>query len=94
MGSGRAGDMGKEPVWAGSGRAGEMEPYKQRIEDAMVRAEWAALIEPAEAWIHSLGGEHDPRPHFALNTVQLVRGEFGAAWETHAHCLQIGRAHV
>src|SRR5689334_19900766 len=65
-----------------------MEPYKERIEDAMVRAEWEAIIEPAEAWIHSLGGERDPRPHFALNTVQLVRGEFGAAWKTHAHCLQ------
>jgi hypothetical protein len=65
-----------------------MEPFKERIEAAIVRAEWGALTEPAKAWIQSLGGTHDPRPYFALNTVQLVGGEFAAAWKTHALCLQ------
>ena len=30
----------------------------------------------------------DPRPHFALNVIYLLRGEFAEAWNTHSKCLQ------
>ncbi len=62
--------------------------YAKKIEGALVRGEWTAVAVTAEAWICAVGVNHDPRPYFALNVVQLIKGEFGAAWQTHARALQ------
>lgn len=65
-----------------------MSDYAKKIEDALVRGEWATVAATAEAWVCAAGLNRDPRPYFALNVVQLTRGEFGAAWQTHARALQ------
>src|SRR5688500_11726619 len=62
--------------------------YAKKIEEALVRVEWTSVAATAEAWVCAVGFNRDPRPYFALNVVQLIRGEFGAAWQTHARALQ------
>src|SRR3712207_9530969 len=65
-----------------------MVDYAKTIEEAVVRGEWSTVASTAEAWVCAVGFKQDPRPYFALNVVQLIRGEFGAAWQTHARSLQ------
>ena len=62
--------------------------YAKKIEEALVRGEWTTVSATAEAWACAVGLNRDPRPYFALNVVQLIRGEYGAAWQTHARALQ------
>jgi hypothetical protein len=62
--------------------------YAKKIEEALIRGEWTIVSATAEAWACAVGLNRDPRPYFALNVVQLIRGEYGAAWQTHARALQ------
>ncbi|HET7059039.1 MAG TPA: hypothetical protein VFI05_09915, partial [Nitrospiraceae bacterium] len=62
--------------------------YAKKIEDALVRGEWTTVAATAEAWACAVGLTRDPRPYFALNVVQLISGEYGAAWQTAARALQ------
>ncbi len=62
--------------------------YVDLIQDAIVRGDWSAVFDRAMAWARALGPVRDPRPYFALNVVHLIRGEFAAAWKTHARSLQ------
>ena len=67
--------------------------YAKKIEEAIIQGEWTTVSDTAEAWVCAAGLKHDPRPYFALNVVQLLRGEFGAAWHTHERSLQ-DAAHI
>ena len=39
------------------------------------------------------GTDRDPRPHFALNVIHLLRGEFAEAWNTHPEVSTRTRRH-
>src|SRR5947208_10881145 len=60
------------------------------IQDAIVRGDWPAVFREASAWVEDLArtSRKDPRPHFAMNVVHLIRGEAREAWKTHASSLQ------
>jgi hypothetical protein len=59
--------------------------FVQRIEHALVHAEWSTVFAEAAAWVEAAGPDGDPRAYFALNVVHLIRGEFASAWKTHAY---------
>ena len=67
-----------------------MPDYQARCESALLEGRWDAAEQEALTWASHLpaGMTKDPRPHFARNVVQLIRGQFAEAWKTHAHCLQ------
>ncbi|MEK6619006.1 MAG: hypothetical protein AABY90_09955, partial [Nitrospirota bacterium] len=64
--------------------------YAKLIQDAIVRGDWSSVFKEATAWAEDLmrTSHKDPRPHFALNVVHLIRGEVREAWKTHASSLQ------
>ena len=67
-----------------------MPDYQAQCESALLEGQWDAAEKDALAWARHLppGMTKDPRPHFARNVVQLIRGQFAEAWQTHACCLQ------
>ena len=67
-----------------------MPDYHAQCETAMLDGRWDAVEPEARAWARNLpdGVEKDPRPHFALNVVHLIRGQFADAWQTHKRCLE------
>ena len=67
--------------------------YAKKIEEAIIQGEWTTVSDTAEAWVCAAGLKHDPRPYFALNVVQLLGVNIGAAWQTHERSLQ-DAAHI
>ncbi|MEO5863846.1 MAG: tetratricopeptide repeat protein, partial [Nitrospiraceae bacterium] len=67
-----------------------MADYQALCEATLLEGQWDQAQQAALAWArHPLTGtDRDPRPHFALNVIHLLRGEFAEAWNTHPKCLQ------
>ena len=59
-------------------------------ESALLNGSWERAADEALAWARhpETSGRRDPRPHFVLNVVQLIRGQFAEAWTSHALSLQ------
>src|SRR5215216_2861187 len=62
--------------------------HLEPIVAAVLRGDWDAVHAAASDWIATLGAQHDPLPHFAVNAVSLIRGDFKSAWAAHAKSLQ------
>ena len=67
-----------------------MTDYQAQCEARLLEGQWDQAQQAALAWVRHLvtGADQDPRPHFALNVIHLLRGEFAEAWKTHSECLQ------
>ena len=67
-----------------------MSDHQAECEAALLDGQWDLAESEARAWARHLpaGVEKDPRPHFVLNVVHLIRGQFADAWQTHSRCLQ------
>ena len=67
-----------------------MTDYQAQCEARLLEGQWDQAQQVALAWARhpSTGTDRDPRPHFALNVLHLLRGEFAEAWKTHAKCLE------
>ena len=67
-----------------------MSEHQTSCEAALVSGAWERAAEDALAWTrHSDRTDgRDPRPHFVLNVVQLIKGQFAEAWTSHALSLQ------
>ena len=66
-----------------------MPDHQTPCEAALLSGQWDVAETEARAWARHLpeGKEKDPRPHFALNAVHLIRGQFADAWQAHSRCL-------
>src|SRR5439155_5561097 len=68
--------------------------YADRVRDAVLAGDWPSVFREATAWVEDIsrgpegGSLRDPRAHFALNVVHLIKGEFGKAWKLSATSLQ------
>jgi tetratricopeptide (TPR) repeat protein len=67
-----------------------MTDYQAQCEARLLEGHWDQAQQVALAWSRhpATGTERNPRPHFALNVIHLLRGEFAEAWSTHAKCLE------
>ena len=67
-----------------------MSEHQTQCEAALLAGTGTALQQDALAWARhpASTGTRDPRPHFVLNVVHLLRGQFAEAWTTHAMSLQ------
>ena len=67
-----------------------MTDYQAQCEARLLEGQWDQAQQAALAWARhpATGTDRDPRPHFALNVIHLLRGEFAEAWNTHAKCLE------
>ncbi|MCX5729255.1 MAG: hypothetical protein NTZ28_10540, partial [Nitrospirae bacterium] len=67
-----------------------MTDYQAQCETTLLGGQWDQAQQAALAWARhpATGTDRDPRPHFALNVIHLLRGEFAEAWNTHPKCLQ------
>ena len=67
-----------------------MTDYQAQCEARLLEGQWDQAQQTALAWARNpaIGTDHDPRPHFALNIIYLLRGEFAQAWDAHAKCLE------
>src|SRR6476660_7071986 len=67
-----------------------MSQYRTTCEAALLSGAWEQAVEAALAWARhpASTGTRDPRPHFVLNVVQLIKGQFAEAWTRHAMSLQ------
>lgn len=67
-----------------------MTDYQAQCETMLLEGQWDQAQQAALAWARhpATGTDRDPRPHFALNVIHLLRGEFAEAWNTHPKCLQ------
>ena len=67
-----------------------MSEYQTRCEAAMLSGDWERAAQDALAWARHPDStdQSDPRPHFVLNVVHLIKGQFADAWSSHAKCLQ------
>ena len=71
-----------------------MDNYAERVRDAVLAGDWPSVFREATAWVEDIsrgpegGSLRDPRAHFALNVVHLIKGEFGKAWKLSATSLQ------
>jgi len=63
-----------------------MSQYQTTCEAALLSGAWERAAEEALAWARhpEPTGSRDPRPHFVLNVVQLIKGQFAEAWTSHA----------
>ena len=64
--------------------------HQTTCETALLNGDWEQAAHEALAWArHPKSTERrDPRPHFALNVVHLIKGQFAEAWSSHAQSLQ------
>ena len=67
-----------------------MTDYQAQCETTLLEGQWDQAQHAALAWARhpATGTERDPRPHFALNVIHLLRGEFAEASNTHPKCLR------
>src|SRR5687767_10456562 len=67
-----------------------MADYQAQCETTLLGGQWDQAQQAAETWVShpAPGTERDPRPHFALNVIHLLRGAFAEAWKIHEKCLQ------
>src|SRR4026209_1098203 len=65
-----------------------MADYQAQCETTLLDGQWDQAQHAALAWASHPATAQDPRPHFALNVIHLLRGEFAQAWKTHPKCLQ------
>ena len=67
-----------------------MSQHQTTCEAALLSGAWARAAEEALVWARhpETSGKRDPRPHFVLNVVHLLKGQFAEAWTSHALCLQ------
>jgi hypothetical protein len=67
-----------------------MTEHQTTCEAALLSGAWERAAEQAFAWARhpDTPGSRDPRPHFVLNVVQLIKGQFAEAWTNHAMSLQ------
>src|SRR6188472_1058155 len=67
-----------------------MSEHQSSCEAALVSGAWNRAAEEALVWARhpESSGSRDPRPHFVLNVVQLIKGQFAEAWTSHALSLQ------
>jgi hypothetical protein len=67
-----------------------MADYQEHCEAALLGDQWELAQQAALAWARNpaTGSGRDPRPHFVLNVIHLLRGEFADAWKTHSKCLE------
>src|SRR5437870_9507720 len=56
----------------------------------LLEGRWDQAQQTALAWARhpATGADRDSRPHFVLNVIHLLRGEFAEAWNIHPKCLQ------
>ncbi|HEX9154514.1 MAG TPA: hypothetical protein VF819_03055, partial [Nitrospira sp.] len=66
-----------------------MSEHQIQCEAALLGGEWGRAAQAALAWArHPASTDQlDPRPHFVLNVVYLIKGQFAEAWAAHAKCL-------
>ncbi|HET8721702.1 MAG TPA: tetratricopeptide repeat protein, partial [Nitrospira sp.] len=67
-----------------------MSQHQNTCEAALLSGAWEQAAEAALAWARhpAPGAPRDPRPHFVLNVIHLIKGQFAEAWSSHALCLQ------
>ncbi|HET9313660.1 MAG TPA: hypothetical protein VFO04_06630, partial [Nitrospira sp.] len=67
-----------------------MSEHQSSCKAALLSGAWERASEAALAWARhpEPAGRRDPRPHFVLNVVQLLKGQFAEAWTSHALSLQ------
>jgi len=67
-----------------------MTEHQISCEAALLNGDWEQAAREALAWARQRTSSdgRDPRPHFALNVVQLIKGQFAEAWSSHALSLQ------
>ena len=67
-----------------------MVDYQTQCETMLLEGQWDQAQQTALAWTRhpATGTDRDPRPHFVLNVIHLLRGEFAEAWNIHPKCLQ------
>ena len=67
-----------------------MTDYQAQCETRLLEGQWDQAQQAALAWARNpaAGTDQDPRSHFALNIIYLLRGEFAEAWKAHAKCLE------
>src|SRR5512141_3450068 len=67
-----------------------MADYQAQCETTLLGCQWDQAQQAALAWARNpaTGIDQDPRPHFALNVIHLLRGECAEAWKTHSKCLE------
>ncbi|RPJ23713.1 MAG: tetratricopeptide repeat protein, partial [Planctomycetaceae bacterium] len=67
-----------------------MSEHQTTCEAALLSGAWDRAVDAALAWARHRepAGRRDPRPHFVLNVVQLLKGQFAEAWTSHALSLQ------
>ena len=67
-----------------------MPDYQAQCEAMLLEGQWDQAQQTALAWARhpATGTDRHPRPHFALNVIHLLRGEFAEAWNSHPKCLQ------
>jgi len=65
-----------------------MTDYQAQCETTLLNGQWDKAQQAALAWARHPATVQDPRPHFALNVIHLLRGEYADAWKTHSKCLQ------
>ena len=67
-----------------------MTDYQAQCEARLLEGQWDQALQTALAWAcnPAAGTDQDPRPHFALNVIHLLRGEFAEAWNAHSRCLE------
>ena len=67
-----------------------MTDYQAQCEARLLEGQWDQAQQAALAWARhpATGTDRDPRPHFALNVIHMLRGEFAEAWNARAKCLE------
>ena len=67
-----------------------MSEHQTTCEAALLNGDWDRAAQGALAWARhpTSTAQRDPRPHFVLNVVQLIKGQFAEAWTSHAMSLQ------
>ena len=67
-----------------------MSEHQTTCEAALLSGDWDRAAQDALTWARhpASTGTRDPRPHFVLNVVQLIKGQFAEAWTSHAMSLQ------
>ncbi len=67
-----------------------MNVHQTTCEAALLKGDWDRAAQDALAWARHATStpQRDPRPHFVLNVVQLIKGQFAEAWTSHAMSLQ------
>ena len=67
-----------------------MTDYQAQCETTLLEGQWDQAQQAALAWARhpAAGTARDPRPHFILNVIHLLRGAFAEAWNIHSECLQ------